>query len=79
MLDDEAVTIVEFAGNAFAIIENSWRAAAAWTIASRFTGRGGSTIANLHMGNALQTYSEYGFGYAVEKGSHHQGLDLPGV
>jgi len=30
-------------------------------------GDAGVTYANLHMGNALATYSENGYGYAVEK------------
>jgi len=30
-------------------------------------GEAGVTYANLHMGNALQTFSENGYGYAVEK------------
>ena len=42
-------------------------------------GEGGLTYANLHMGNALPTYSEYGYGYAVEKAPDTQGLDLSGV
>ncbi len=40
-------------------------------------GEGGVTYANLHMGNALPTYSEYGFGYAVEKAPTTQGWSYP--
>jgi len=39
----------------------------------------GQTYADMLMGNALPTYSEVGFGYAVEKGGDDQGLDLSGV
>jgi myo-inositol 2-dehydrogenase / D-chiro-inositol 1-dehydrogenase len=35
------------------------------------------TIANLHMGNALQTYSEHGFAYAVEKAPTTTGWTYP--
>jgi myo-inositol 2-dehydrogenase/D-chiro-inositol 1-dehydrogenase len=35
------------------------------------------TYANLHMGNALQTYSESGYGYAVEKAPSTQGWSYP--
>ncbi len=65
--DDEAVTIVEFEGDSFAIIENSWARRGGMDDRIEIYGEGGLTIANLHMGNALPTYSEYGVGYAVEK------------
>ena len=65
--DDEAVTILEFEGSAFAIIENSWARRGGMDDRIEVYGEGGLTIANLLMGNALPTYSEYGVGYAVEK------------
>jgi predicted dehydrogenase len=40
-------------------------------------GEGGVTYANLLMGNALPTYSEYGFGYAVEKAPTTKGWTYP--
>jgi predicted dehydrogenase len=40
-------------------------------------GEGGATSANLLMGNALPTYSEYGFGYAVEKAPTTRGWTWP--
>ena len=40
-------------------------------------GEGGLTIANLHMGNALPTYSEHGFAYAVEKAPTTTGWTYP--
>jgi myo-inositol 2-dehydrogenase / D-chiro-inositol 1-dehydrogenase len=40
-------------------------------------GEGGVTYANLHMGNALPTYSEYGFTYAVEKAPKTMGWSYP--
>ena len=65
--DDEAVTILEFEGGAFAVIENSWARRGGMDDRIEVYGEGGLTIANLLMGNALTTYSEYGVGYAVEK------------
>ena len=65
--DDEAVTVVEFEGGAFAVIENSWARRGGMDDRIEIYGEGGLTIANLLMGNALTTYSEYGVGYAVEK------------
>jgi predicted dehydrogenase len=75
--DDEAVTVVEFAGNAIGIIENSWTRRGGMDDRVEVYGEGGLTIANLHMGNALQTYSEYGFGYAVEKAPTTTGWTYP--
>jgi predicted dehydrogenase len=40
-------------------------------------GEGGVTYANLHMGNALPTFSEYGYGYAVEKAPTTRGWSYP--
>src|SRR3984957_17969963 len=76
-LDDEAVTIVEFEGNAFSIIENNWTRRGGMDDRIEVYGEGGNTMANLHMGNALPTYSEYGFGYAVEKAPTTKGWTWP--
>ncbi len=75
--DDEAVTVIEFAGNAFTIIENSWARRGGMDDRIEVYGEGGLTIANLHMGNALPTYSEYGVGYAVEKAPTTTGWTYP--
>jgi myo-inositol 2-dehydrogenase / D-chiro-inositol 1-dehydrogenase len=76
-LDDEAVTIIEFEGNAFSIIENSWARRGGMDDRVEVYGEGGLTIANLHMGNALPTFSHYGFGYAVEKAPTTTGWTYP--
>jgi predicted dehydrogenase len=76
-LDDEAVTIIEFEGNAFCIIENSWARRGGMDDRIEIYGEGGLTIANLQMGNALPTYSEYGYGYAVEKAPTTKGWSYP--
>ena len=76
-LDDEAVTIIEFEGNAMCIIENSWARRGGMSDRIEVYGEGGMTIADLHMGNALPTYSEYGFGYAVEKAPSTTGWSYP--
>jgi myo-inositol 2-dehydrogenase / D-chiro-inositol 1-dehydrogenase len=75
--DDEAVTIIEFEGNAFSVIENSWARRGGMDDRIEVYGEGGLTIGNLHMGNALPTYSEYGFGYAVEKAPTTTGWTYP--
>jgi predicted dehydrogenase len=40
-------------------------------------GEGGVTYGNLMMGNALPTFSEYGYGYAVEKAPTTKGWTYP--
>ena len=40
-------------------------------------GEGGVTYADLHMGNALPTFSEHGYGYAVEKAPTTKGWSYP--
>jgi predicted dehydrogenase len=77
LADDEAVTILEFEGNAFSIIENSWARRGGMDDRIEVYGEGGLSIANLQMGNALPTYSEYGFGYAVEKAPTTTGWSYP--
>ena len=77
LADDEAVTMIEFANDAFCLVENSWARRGGMDDRIEIFGEGGSTIANLHMGNALPTYSEYGYGYAVEKAPSTQGWSWP--
>lgn len=77
LADDEAVAVIEFAGNAFCLIENSWARRGGMDDRIEVYGEGGSTMANLHMGNALPTFSEYGFGYAAEKAPSTTGWSYP--
>lgn len=75
--DDECVTIIEFEGDAFAVIENSWSRLGGMDDRIEIYGEGGLTMANLLMGNALPTFSKYGFGYAVEKAPTTTGWTYP--
>lgn len=77
LADDEAVTLIEFEGGAIGMVENSWARRGGMDDRIEIYGEGGLTIANLHMGNALPTYSEYGFGYAVEKAPTTTGWTYP--
>ena len=43
------------------MIENSWARRGGMDDCIEVYGKGGVTYADLHMGNALPTYSEYGF------------------
>jgi predicted dehydrogenase len=75
--EDESYCIIEFANNAVGIVENSWARRGGMDDRIEVYGEGGVTYANLHMGNALPTYSEYGFGYAVEKAPTTKGWSYP--
>ena len=75
--EDEAICVIEFAGGAVGLVENSWARRGGMDDRIEAYGEGGLTIANLHMGNALPTYSEYGYGYAVEKAPTTTGWTYP--
>jgi predicted dehydrogenase len=75
--DDDSICILEFETGAVGIVENSWARRGGMDDRVEVYGEGGVTYANLHMGNALPTYSEYGFGYAVEKAPGTKGWSYP--
>ena len=75
--EDEAVCILDFEGNAKGIVEDSWARRGGMEDRIEVYGEGGLTVADLHMGNALPTYSEYGYGYAVEKAPSTKGWSWP--
>jgi predicted dehydrogenase len=75
--DDEAVTIIEFEGGALGVVENSWNRPGGMDDSIEIFGDKGQTYADMLMGNALPTYSEVGFGYAVEKASSTKGWTYP--
>ncbi|MGD2178359.1 MAG: Gfo/Idh/MocA family oxidoreductase, partial [Anaerolineae bacterium] len=65
--EDNSICIIEFENDAVGLVEDSWARRGGMDDRIEVYGEGGVTYANLHMGNALPTFSEYGFGYAVEK------------
>lgn len=75
--DDEAICILEFENGAIGLVENSWARRGGMDDRIEVYGEGGVTYANLHMGNSLPTFSEYGFGYAVEKAPATKGWTYP--
>ncbi len=75
--DDEAITIIEFENGAIGIVENSWNRPGGMDDSIEVFGDKGQTYADMLMGNALPTYSEVGFGYAVEKASSTKGWTYP--
>jgi len=75
--EDNSICIIEFDNRAVGIVENSWARRGGMEDRIEIYGEGGVTYANLHMGNALPTYSEYGYGYAVEKAPTTRGWTYP--
>ena len=75
--EDEAICIVEFEGGAVGVIENSWTKPGGMDDTIEVYGARGQTYGDLMMGNALPTYSEAGFGYAVEKAASTVGWSYP--
>ena len=75
--EDDSLCILEFANGALALIENSWARRGGMDDRIEVFGSDGCTYANLHMGNALPTYSENGYGYAVEKAPTTKGWTYP--
>ena len=75
--DDEALTIIEFENGATGVVENSWTKPGGMDDSVEVFGDKGQTYADMLMGNALPTYSEVGFGYAVEKAASTQGWTWP--
>jgi len=75
--DDEAVTIIEFESGAIGLVESSWNRPGGMDDSIEVFGDKGQTYADMLMGNALPTYSEIGFGYAVEKASSTKGWTYP--
>ena len=75
--EDEVIGIIEFAGGALGMVEDSWARRGGMDDRIEVFGDGGVTYGNLHMGNALPTYSESGYGYAVEKAPSTTGWSYP--
>jgi predicted dehydrogenase len=75
--EDNSFCILEFENGAVALIEDSWARHGGMDDRIEVFGSKGLTYANLHMGNALPTYSETGYGYAVEKAPSTQGWTYP--
>jgi predicted dehydrogenase len=75
--EDDSLCLLEFEGGAKGVVENSWARRGGMEDRIEVYGDGGFTYADLHMGNALPTYSEHGYGYAVEKAPGTKGWSWP--
>ncbi len=75
--DDDALCILEFENGAVGLVEDSWAKRGGMDDRIEVYGDSGVTYVNLHMGNAMPTYSEHGYGYAVEKAPTTSGWSWP--
>src|SRR5215470_15787349 len=71
--DDNALIILEFANGVAALAEESWTKMGGMDDRAEVHGSKGVAYADLHRGNAIETYSAVGYDYAVEKAGSTKG------
>jgi predicted dehydrogenase len=71
--EDNSVAVVEFEGGAIGLAEDSWAKPGGMDDRIEVYGTGGYIEADLFRGNAALTYSDRGYGYALEKAGSTQG------
>jgi myo-inositol 2-dehydrogenase/D-chiro-inositol 1-dehydrogenase len=71
--EDHAITVIEYEGNRLAFTEDSWAKPGGMDDRVEIYGSHGHTRADMLRGNALITYSNTGYGYAVEKAESTKG------
>jgi myo-inositol 2-dehydrogenase/D-chiro-inositol 1-dehydrogenase len=71
--EEHSLCIVEFEGGAVGLVENSWAKLGGMEDRVEVCGSGGVVYADLFMGNSALTYSETGYGYAMEKAGATRG------
>jgi len=82
--DDHSLVVMRFAptgagrGAGIGVAENSWARAGGLEDRAEIYGSQGLTVADLARGSALSTYSEPGYGYAIEKAPDTRGWTWTG-
>ena len=84
--DDHSLVVMRFgaagagpdAGGGIGVAENSWARAGGLDDRAEIYGTQGLTVADLARGSALTSYSEQGYGYAIEKASGTRGWTWTG-
>jgi myo-inositol 2-dehydrogenase/D-chiro-inositol 1-dehydrogenase len=71
--EDHSLCVLRFEGGRVAVAENSWARAGGVDDRAEVYGSQGLTVADLLRGSALVTFSEPGYGYALEKAPRTQG------
>ena len=71
--EDHSYAIIEYEGNKLAMVEDSWAKGGGVDDRCEVYGNKGHTRADLLRGSSLLTYSEEGYGYAMEKAGTTRG------
>ena len=71
--EDHSIAVIEYEGNRLAFAEDSWAKPGGMDDRVEIYGSQGHTRADMLRGNALTTYSNTGYGYAVEKADTTKG------
>ena len=71
--DDNSIILVEFANGVIGLAEESWTKPGGMDDRAEVHGSKGVAYADLLHGNSIETYSEGGYDYAVEKAGSTQG------
>ena len=71
--EESSLCLVEFDGGAIGCAENSWAKLGGMEDRIEVCGTGGVIYADLFMGNSALTYSDTGYGYAMEKAGSTKG------
>ncbi len=71
--EDHSLCVVRFSDGRVAVAENSWARAGGVDDRAEIYGSEGLTVADLLRGSSLVTYSQPGYGYAVEKAETTRG------
>lgn len=71
--EENSVVLVEFEGGCVGMVENSWAKLGGMEDRIEVYGTGGVSYADLFQGNAALTYSQSGYGYALEKAGSTKG------
>jgi predicted dehydrogenase len=74
--EDHSICVVEYEGGKVGVAENSWARQGGVDDRCEIYGSVGFTRADLLRGSALLTYSEPGYGYAVEKAATTKGYSF---
>ena len=74
--EENSLCIVEFEGGVVGCAENSWAKLGGMEDRIEVCGTGGVVYADLFMGNSALTYSDKGYGYAMEKAGFDARLDV---
>src|SRR5437867_8149397 len=72
-VEENSLCIVEFEGGRIGVAENCWAKHGGMDDRVEVYGTGGVIYADLFMGNSALTYSEQGYGYALEKAGSTRG------